>query len=100
MELSPFQLLEVIVAVTAVLMLGYANIRMNLTVFGIHTALLASVAACIGYMRDEPSLFITAAAILMVKAIGAPWFLRFIIRKVDVQTDSGLFIPPSVSMHI
>ena len=37
MELSPFQLLEVMVAVAALLMLGTTNVRTNSTMFAAHT---------------------------------------------------------------
>ncbi|HEY9714281.1 MAG TPA: hypothetical protein V6C72_12500 [Chroococcales cyanobacterium] len=92
-------MLEVIVAVTAVLMLGTANIRMNLATYSLHTMLLSALTASIGYVRHENHFYIVAAAVFLIKGIGAPTFLRWILGKIQVQNDPGLYLPASISMH-
>ena len=99
MELSPFQLLEIMVAVTAVMMLGTTNIRSNLDMFALHTALLAAVTAVSGFIRHENHFYVIALAFFLVKAVGAPYFLRWIMKKIEVQTDIGAYIPTPIALH-
>ncbi|MBX9693480.1 MAG: hypothetical protein K2Z81_13915 [Cyanobacteria bacterium] len=100
MNLSNFELLLLSVAVTAVMMLGTTNIRTNLDLYSCHTILIAACTAWISHIRREPELFIIAIVILVAKAWLVPWFLKNVIKRVGVATDSGTFVPTALSMHM
>src|SRR5271154_4907371 len=99
MKLSNLELVLVGVALTALMMLGTTNVRTKLSLYRLHTLLIAVGTAWVGYLREEPSLYFIASVIVIVKAWGLPWYLSRIIRSVGVQNDSAVFIPTAVAMH-
>lgn len=100
MNLSPFELLLMSIAVTAIMMLGTTNIRTNLSLYAWHTVFIAAATAWIGALRSEPELNVIALVIAIVKALLVPWYLSSIMRRVGVRTDAGTFLPTAVAMHV
>lgn len=100
MELSNFQLLEVLVAISAVLMLGSSLIRRNIMMFVFHTTLLSILTAWIGHTRNEQHLYYVAVMFFAVKAVAAPYFLSWVVKNAGVEHKSDTYLPSSISMHI
>jgi len=102
MKLTNLELVFVGVALTAIMMLGTTNIRTNLSLYRWHTMLIAVSSGWIGYLRAEPVFHWLGIALMIAgaKAWFAPWFLSQIMRKVEVQNDSAVFIPTALAMHI
>lgn len=100
MTISPVEMFPLLIALTAILMVGSTHIPLNIWMFSVQTTLLAAATAMYAAQRADLHLFAIAAALFALKAIGVPKFLSFIIRKVDVQRDSGTLIPTPIALHV
>lgn len=89
-----------LIALIAILMVGSTHLRLNIKMFSLQTVILAIVTALYAVQRAEQHLFVIAAALFALKALGIPSFLSFIIRKVDVQRDAGTLVPTPIAMHM
>jgi hydrogenase-4 component E len=99
----PLDLYEIIVlapALVAVLMLGTTHLSLNLWLYCAHTALIAAATAYIAGSGGEGHLYMVAVGICVIKAAFIPYFLSWIIRKLQVQSDAGVFIPAPLSLHL
>ncbi len=99
-HLSSIDLICLLSAVVAALMVGSTHLRLNVSMFSIQTILLAIVTALFAAKRASTHLYLIAVAFYAIKAIGIPVFLMFIIRKVDVQRDSGTLLASPLAMHL
>jgi hydrogenase-4 component E len=100
MHLDTFEALAMLSAVLGILILGTNALKTNLTFYSLHTAAIAAETAWIGYITKEEHLFWIAFGVFAIKAVSIPIFLRWVIRKIDVGTDSGAFITAPLSMHL
>jgi hydrogenase-4 component E len=87
-------------ALAAILATGSTHLRMNIRLFALQTFCLAIITGLIGYQRQDMHLMVFAIVLFLVKTIGVPAFLQFIIRKVNVLRDSGTVIPSAMAMLI
>ncbi len=99
MTLDTYEVIALFAAVAAILMLGTTHLRLNLTFYCLHTLAIAAETAWISYLSGEPQHLIAAAGVL-VKALGIPIFLGWIIRKLDVDSDVGTYLPAPLCMHL
>jgi hydrogenase-4 component E len=100
MNFSISEMLSLGVALSAILLLGSTHLRSNIALYCLQVCLLCGVSATQGYERGEPHLYLIAAALLVLKAIGVPAFLYWIIRSVQVHRDTGTFLPAPLAMHV
>jgi len=87
-------------ALAAVLMLGSRHLRTNLLLFSAQTLFIAAATAFTASERAELHLYLVALAFACMKAVGIPVFFMWIIRKIQVQSDAGTFLPAPMSMHL
>lgn len=87
-------------AIIAILMAGSPHLRANLTAYAFQTLAIAAATAYSAITRHEDGLFYVAVAIALIKAGGIPLFLRSIIRKVGITSDTGMVIAAPLAMHI
>ncbi len=100
MNLSLSDMLALLIAFVAILMVGSTHLRLNIWLFALQTSLLACVTWLYGAQRAELHLYVIALVLFVLKALGVPKFLAVIIRKVNVQRDSGMFVPTPIAMHL
>lgn len=100
MNLVLSDMLALLAAFVAILMVGSTHLRLNLWLFAMQTSLLAYVTWLYAAQRDEIQLYGIALVLFFLKALGVPKFLLVIIRKVNVQSDSGTFVPTPIAMHL
>lgn len=100
MELSSVDLICLLSAVVAALMVGSTHLKVNVSMFALQTVLLSVVTWLYASQRSSTHLYLIAAAFFALKAIGIPVFLNFIIRKVDVQRDGGTLLASPLAMHL
>lgn len=100
MELSPVDLICLLAAVIAALMVGSTHIRVNISMFALQTILISAVTAVHASEKASLHLWLIAAAFFALKAIGIPVFLNFIVRKVDVHRDGGTLLASPLAMHL
>lgn len=100
MHLTSFEMLEVSVAIVAIMMLGTTNVRSNFILFSLQTILLCALTAWIGQMRSDTTLTYVAIMVVAVKALFTPAFLAWIMHRLNINAESSTFIPPPIAMHL
>jgi len=100
MTLTPIDSIALLIALSAVLMVGSTHLRVNLWLFSVQTTLLSLITALYSAKWSDFNLLVVAILLFSVKAISVPRFLAFIIRKINVQRDSGTLVPTPIAMHL
>jgi hydrogenase-4 component E len=101
--MQPLEFLAIAAAIFAVLMAGSGTLRLNLRLYALQTVCIA-FATIAAAQQEAPDLafngMLTASAIIGLKALGVPYFLERIIKKIDVRSDPGTMLPIPLSMHV
>lgn len=100
MMLPTSDVLALLTAILAIFMVGSTHLRLNIWLFALQTLLLASITWMYAIHRAEMQLYCIALILFALKTGVVPKFLLVIIRKVNVQRDSGTFVPAPISMHL
>ncbi len=100
MNLDVYEIIAVCSAVAAILMLGSMNLKASLGFYALHALGLGIVTAWVANLIGEHHLYAVAASVVFLKAIAIPLFLSWTIDKLQVQGDTGMYIPPALCMHL
>ncbi len=100
MTLDTFSVLAMSSAVLAILMLGTTHLRINLHFYSVHTLFIALETAWLAQKLHETHLYWIAFFIILLKILIIPRYLVWVMKKIDVETDSGAFIAPPLSMTV
>lgn len=100
MVLDTFEALAMLAAMLGILILGTNDLRTNLGFYSLHTTAIAAETAWIAHLTGESHLYWIAGCVFVIKAVSIPYFLKWVIRKVEVGTDTGAFIAAPLSMHL
>ena len=87
-------------ALAAILMVGSRHLRTNLLLYSVQTFLVCLLTIMISMHKDEHGLFFVGIAVASIKAIGIPSAFLWIIKRIDVQSDSGTMLPAPLAMHL
>jgi hydrogenase-4 membrane subunit HyfE len=98
MNITPVEFVVTGAAVGAVLMAGSSHIRTNLWFYTVQTLLIALASALTAHARADAGLYLIAAAIAILKGIGVPAFLSYIINRLKISRDSGMIVPAPLAM--
>lgn len=77
---------------TIILLLSFAMISQRrivtlINLFMIQGAALVAASFLLGYVTDQPDLYVSGALTLALKVIFIPWMLHRLIRKLNVRWD-------------
>jgi len=100
MTFSPTEYLAIAACLTAILMAGASDLRMNLTYYSIQTFLLAGVTAVLAPILKEEWLLVLAVLLALIKGVSVPIFLNWIRQKIGVNKDIGVMLATPLSMHL
>lgn len=100
MNLSLIDSLAMGAALVGPMMAGSGHLRTNLSLYGVQTALLAVASGLVADSKHEPTMYVVALAIVVLKAIAIPFFLNWIAGRIAVRTDSTFWLRPPVAMHL
>jgi hydrogenase-4 component E len=100
MNLTLCELIIVSSAVAAILMAGSMHLRVNLAFYSLQTILIAAATWLIAQERSDNGLIWVAFAIGAIKGAGIPWFLSWIIRKIQSRSDIGAVLTAPLAMHL
>jgi hydrogenase-4 membrane subunit HyfE len=100
MIFNEFELVVIAAAVTAILMAGSSQLKMNLFLYSVETLLIGSATAITAYTYHETNLYYIALAIALLKGIAIPIFLSWTIDKINIKTDIGTMVPAPLAMHL
>ncbi|MBX9877038.1 MAG: hypothetical protein K2Y22_01145 [Candidatus Obscuribacterales bacterium] len=98
MVLDEYEILALGAAVVAVMMLGMRHLRPALAFYALCTFMIVLETILVSFLQKEVHLFFVAIGILVIKVVGVPLFLNWIMKRIDVRSDSGIMAPP-ISMH-
>ncbi len=90
---------------TLILMLSFAMISQRrivslINLFTIQGAALVGASVLLGYVTNQPDLYISAALTLSLKVIFIPWLLHRVIRKLNVRWDVETLINIPTTMLV
>lgn len=100
MSVTVYEIISVMTAVIAVLLLGSKHLRMQLSMFSLQVWLIAGETAIFAYQYHQTHFYIIALTLLLQRAIIVPIFLNWIVRRIKVSTDPGMILPAPLSMHL
>ena len=89
---------------TIILLLSFAMISQRrivtlINLFMIQGAALVAASFLLGYVTDQPDLYVSGALTLVLKVIFIPWMLHRVIRKLNVRWDvETLFNIPTIML--
>jgi hydrogenase-4 component E len=99
MNMSPTEFLSIGAAAFALLMLGSGRLKFNLLTYALQTLLIAAVTVIHSWQATEEIVFLVSLFIVVSKALFVPYFLSWVVTKIDVRSDPGVFLPIPLSMH-
>lgn len=100
MNLDVYETVAISSAVLAIFMLGTTHLRQNLWFYSFNTLLIGVLTALVSSSMKAEHLLYVAVAICVLKAIGVPLFLNWIIRRINVESDPGTFLAAPLAMHL
>jgi len=81
-------------------MLTQRRILSLIRLFAAQGFVLALSTLVVGYATEQPDLYISAGVTFVLKVVALPWFLHWLIRKLNVQWDIEAMINIPVQMLI
>ncbi len=90
---------------TLILMLSFAMISQRrivslINLFTMQGAALVAASVLLGYVTQQPDLYVSAALTLALKVIFIPWMLHRVIRKLAVRWDVETLINIPTTMLV
>ncbi|MBX9689794.1 MAG: hypothetical protein K2X27_24000 [Candidatus Obscuribacterales bacterium] len=99
MNLDLIELVSIAAALSAILMAGSTHLSMNIALYSLQTFLLSLATYSLAGLRAESHFIWVALAIVVLKALGIPLFLHWIMVKIGVNSDPGTTLAPPLAMH-
>lgn len=100
MNLSQIDLFAAGAAVLAVWMCGVTRVRAQLWGLVLQTAMLSCICVLLGIAEAQNELIVLALVVLLVKAVGIPFFLELSARRMGIRRDKGVSISPTITLMI
>jgi hydrogenase-4 component E len=93
-------LLAALLLLLAFSMLTQRRIQSLINLFAVQGFVLALSTLVVGYSTHQPHLYVSAAVTFALKVLLLPWYLHWLIRKLNVQWDIESVINIPVQMLI
>lgn len=84
----------------AMLMMGSGKLRLNLFLYCLQTIFVAFATLARSFHSASHELYLISCAVIVIKALAVPYFLSWVLVKINVRSDPGVMVPISISMHI
>ena len=99
MILGLSEILALAAAIFGIFMSGCRNMRSAICLYALQTALVASIAFLSTVSDHQGQALSISLAVVLAKAVGVPFFLGWVVQRINVRADSGVFLPVPLSMH-
>lgn len=99
MSVTVYEIVGVLSAVIAVLMLGSKNLPLQVSMFSVQIWLISGETAYFAYQYNHAEFYVVALTLLMQRAIIVPRFLDWLVRRIEVNLDPGMILPAPLTMH-
>ncbi len=93
-------LLAALLLLLAFAMIAQRRILSLINLFAVQGFVLALSTLVVGYSTNQPHLYVSAAFTFLLKVMLLPWFLHWLIRKLNVQWDIEAVINIPVQMLV
>jgi hydrogenase-4 component E len=100
MSVSPFEMAVIAAAITAILMAGSMQLRLNLIFYAIETFMIGIATAIAAQTHQETGLYCVAIAFAIIKGLAIPLFLNWTIDKIKIHTDTAVILAAPLAMHL
>jgi hydrogenase-4 component E len=100
MPVTIYEVVGMMAAVVAILMLGSNYLRFNLWMYCLQTWLISAATAIFAWNYHSNSFYWIAGLLFLERAIVVPFFLNSIAKKIDVERDPGIILPAPLAMHV
>lgn len=97
---SGFELAGGAATILGLWMVGLTHLRSKLTLYGLQAIALGALAADIGMTRHEGTLIAAGIAICLIKGLGIPSYLGWVIRRIGCRRDEGLALAPPLLLLV
>ena len=95
----PEQVLFVLAALTlfvSFVLLAQTRLTAAIHAFAWQGALVAAVAALVGWVSADPHLYLSAGLTLVLKALLIPWMLHHLVRRLDMDRERETLVHPAL----
>jgi hydrogenase-4 component E len=100
MLVTVYEVVGIMAAVIAILMLGSRNVRFQLSMLSFQIVLIAGETAMFAHQYDENNFYWIAFLLFLQRAVIVPIFLDWIVQRIDVSRDPGMILPAPLTMHL
>lgn len=100
MTLDVYEIIAMLSAIAGILILGTTLQKLALLFYALHTLCLGVETAWIAHITGESHLYVIATGVIVLKAIAVPVFLSWIVNKLQVPSDTGMYLPAPLVMHL
>ena len=90
---------EPVIAAAAILglwMVGVTHLRFKVMLYGLQTVIIGGLAVWIGHQHHEFSLVAAGCAVVLLKGVAVPIFLRWLMLHIGCRRDEGLVLSPPI----
>jgi hydrogenase-4 component E len=100
MYITVYEVIGVLAAVIAILMLGSRNVRFQLSMYTLQICLIAGETILFAIQYHEWHFYIIGVTLILQRAILVPGFLNWIVNRIDGVKDPGMILPAPLTMHL
>ena len=100
MYITIYEVIGVLAAVIAVLMLGSRNVRFQLSMYTLQIWLVASETLYFSWQFHQWHFTIIGITLIFQRGVLVPGFLNWIVNRIDASKDPGMILPAPMTMHL
>lgn len=100
MYITVYEVIGVLAAVIAILMLGSRNVRFQLSMYTLQICLIGGETILFAIQYHEWHFYIIGVTLILQRAILVPGFLNWIVNRIDGVKDPGMILPAPLTMHL
>ena len=94
-SIEPLAIAAVLLALGSI---GLTALRSSLVFYGLQTVALGLLAASLGARHGEPLLVVVGLAVMALKGVAVPIYLRTVALRIGCRRDEGLVVAPPLLM--
>jgi len=100
MSLTIYEVVSLLSAVIAVLMLGSKSLPLQVSLFSVQIWLITGETVFFAYQYNHWEFYGVALILFLQRAVFVPLFLERILREIHVSRDPGMILPAPLTMHL
>jgi hydrogenase-4 component E len=100
MYITVYEVVGVLAAVLAILMLGSRNVRFQLSMYTLQICLIAGETILFAIQYHDWHFYLIGITLILQRAILVPGFLNWIVSRIDGVKDPGMILPAPLTMHL